>query len=243
MLFRSDIAACLEGREYGKALRAAMEFADRINQAFDAAKPWDMARHAEQRDALHAVCSVSLAGFHALTLWLKPILPALAARAEAFLGCAPLAWSDLDRPPARIGRYEHLMARVDAKQLDALFGLAQFPNVFVKIAINNILAAEKAGEGRKLFVRYCASCHGSDAKGGGPLAKNLKTPPPDLTRIPKVDGKFPTVRVEQVIQGEAMTTTHGTREMPVWGSVFRRQAGEGFAKLDIYNLKIGRAHV
>ena len=116
-----DIAACLEGREYGKALRAAMEFADRINQAFDAAKPWDMARQAEQRDALHAVCSVSLAGFHALTLWLKPILPALAARAEAFLGCAPLAWSDLDRPPARIGRYEHLMARVDAKQLDALF--------------------------------------------------------------------------------------------------------------------------
>jgi methionyl-tRNA synthetase len=116
-----DIATCLEGREYGKALRAAMEFADRINQTFDAAKPWEMARNADQRDALHAVCSVCLAGFHALTIWLKPILPALSARAEAFMGCGPLAWSDLERPPTRIQRYEHLMARVDAKQLDALF--------------------------------------------------------------------------------------------------------------------------
>lgn len=91
-------------------------------------------------------------------------------------------------------------------------------------------------EGRKLFTRYCASCHGTDAKGGGPVAKNLKTTPPDLTRIEKIDGKFPATRIEQKIQGEAMTTSHGTREMPVWGSIFRRQAGEGFAKLEIYNL-------
>ena len=116
-----DIAACIEGREYGKALRAAMEFADRVNQYFDAEKPWEMARDPAQREALHAVCSVCLAGFHALTIWLKPVLPALSAQAEAFMGCAPLAWSDLDRPPARIQRYEHLMARVDPKLLDALF--------------------------------------------------------------------------------------------------------------------------
>jgi len=116
-----DIAACIEGREYGKALRAAMEFADRVNQYFDAEKPWEMARDPDRREALHAVCSVCLAGFHALTIWLKPVLPALSAQAEAFMGCAPLAWSDLDRPPSRIQRYEHLMARVDPKLLDALF--------------------------------------------------------------------------------------------------------------------------
>ncbi|MDX2033962.1 MAG: c-type cytochrome [Blastocatellia bacterium] len=97
-------------------------------------------------------------------------------------------------------------------------------------------AAGSVAEGRKLFTRNCASCHGADGKGGGPVAKNLKTAPPDLTRIEKVDGKFPTDRIQQQIQGETMTTSHGTREMPVWGSVFRRQAGEGFAKLEIYNL-------
>jgi methionyl-tRNA synthetase len=116
-----EIAACWEAREYGKALRYAMEFADRINQHFDAEKPWELAKNPAHRDALHAVCSISLAGFHALTIWLKPVLPVLAARAESFMGCAPLVWSDLDRPPSRIGRYEHLMARVDAKLLDGLF--------------------------------------------------------------------------------------------------------------------------
>ncbi len=122
-----DIAACIEGREYGKALRAAMEFADRVNQYFDAEKPWEMARDPARREALHTVCSVCLAGFHALTIWLKPVLPALSAQAEAFMGCAPLAWSDLARPPARIQRYEHLMARVDPKLLDALFDLPDAP--------------------------------------------------------------------------------------------------------------------
>ncbi len=116
-----EIAGCLEAREYGKALRAAMEFADRINQYFDGEKPWEMARDPGQREALHTVCSVCLAGFHALTIWLKPVLPALSARAERFMGCAPLQWSDLNRPPSRIERYEHLMGRVDTKQLDALF--------------------------------------------------------------------------------------------------------------------------
>ena len=118
----AEVADCLESREYGKALRAAMDFADRINQHFDAEKPWELAKDPARKQSLHAVCSVCLAGFHALTIWLKPILPALAARAEAFMGCAaPLTWADLACPPSQIGRYEHLMGRVDAKMLDALF--------------------------------------------------------------------------------------------------------------------------
>jgi methionyl-tRNA synthetase len=116
-----DVAACLEAREFGKALRIAMDFADRINQHFDAEKPWELAKDPAQRERLHAVCSVCIAGFHALTIWLKPVLPSLAARAEAFMGCGPMSWSDLDLPPVRVGRYEHLMTRVDPKMLDALF--------------------------------------------------------------------------------------------------------------------------
>ncbi len=94
-----EIARCLEGREFGRALRVAMEFADRVNQHFDAEKPWELAKDPAQRQRLHEVCSLCIAGFHALTIWLKPVLPALAARAEAFLGCAPLRWDDLRAPP------------------------------------------------------------------------------------------------------------------------------------------------
>jgi methionyl-tRNA synthetase len=118
---RSDeIAQCYEGRDFGRALRAAMEFADRINQAFDAARPWDLAKDPDRRQELHAVCSLCIAGFHALTVWLRPVLPALADKAAAFLGSGPLAWADAARLPAQIARYEHLMTRVDGKLLDRL---------------------------------------------------------------------------------------------------------------------------
>ena len=90
-------------------------------------------------------------------------------------------------------------------------------------------------EGRKLFVKHCASCHGENAKGQGPVAPTLKTWPTDLTQIPLENGKFPAYKVEETIAGEHMSAVHGTREMPVWGSIFR-QKGEGTMKLEIYNL-------
>jgi mono/diheme cytochrome c family protein len=91
--------------------------------------------------------------------------------------------------------------------------------------------------GRKLFVQYCASCHGVDGKGLGPVAPNLRTPVPDLTQIAKKEGKFPGVRVNLVISGEVgqtELTVHGTREMPVWGKIFRLKRGDyGVGWLDV----------
>jgi mono/diheme cytochrome c family protein len=77
-------------------------------------------------------------------------------------------------------------------------------------------------QGPALYQAYCASCHGKDAKGGGLMAKSLKVPPADLTRISARNaGKFPLMRVERIISGEEQTGSgHGTREMPVWGSIF-----------------------
>jgi methionyl-tRNA synthetase len=118
-----ETGACLEGRDYGRAVRIAMEYADRINQYFDAEKPWELAKDPARRDDLQRVCSVCIAGFHALTVWLKPILPALAARAETFLGTGVLGWDDALKTPSRIGKYEHLMTRIDPKQIDALLDL------------------------------------------------------------------------------------------------------------------------
>jgi methionyl-tRNA synthetase len=72
---------------------------------------------------LHDVCSVCIEAFRVLTLYLKPVLPALAAKVEAFLKIEPLQWHDAARSIGghTIGSYQHLMQRVDTKRLDALF--------------------------------------------------------------------------------------------------------------------------
>jgi mono/diheme cytochrome c family protein len=79
-------------------------------------------------------------------------------------------------------------------------------------------------KGGDLYRAYCAVCHGSDAKGDGPMSKSLKTAPPDLTRIAARNaGSFPLARVRRIISGtEVLSAGHGTREMPVWGSIFSR---------------------
>jgi mono/diheme cytochrome c family protein len=74
-------------------------------------------------------------------------------------------------------------------------------------------------EGRRIFLRNCASCHGMDGAGGGIVSAALKKEPSDLTRIPLQDGKFPTQRLVMAITGELSLPIHGQREMPVWGSV------------------------
>ena len=77
-------------------------------------------------------------------------------------------------------------------------------------------------QGVDLYKTYCASCHGLDAKGKGPMASSLKTPPADLTRIAiRNRGVFPMLRVQKIISGEEQPSPgHGTREMPVWGPIF-----------------------
>jgi mono/diheme cytochrome c family protein len=77
-------------------------------------------------------------------------------------------------------------------------------------------------QGPDLYKAYCAVCHGSDAKGNGPLAKWLRTAPADLTRLASRNGgAFPLARVRRVISGaESVSAGHGTREMPVWGPIF-----------------------
>lgn len=96
--------------------------------------------------------------------------------------------------------------------------------------------SKKNEQGQKLFMQHCATCHGADAKGNGPTAKVLKKAPADLTKIEKVDGKFPKIKVQRVISGDDQLDSHGSRDMPVWGSVLRQKVGHGFAQLEIYNL-------
>ncbi len=102
-------------------------------------------------------------------------------------------------------------------------------------------ATESAGEvsGAKLFRYYCASCHGAEGKGHGPVAASLKTEPPDLTVLSqKNGGKFPADHVLYVLSNEGQVSAHGSKEMPVWGPIFRKSGGgdQKLGRLRSHNL-------
>ncbi|HVN33904.1 MAG TPA: methionine--tRNA ligase [Casimicrobiaceae bacterium] len=117
-----EAAKFYQAREFGKVLREAMRIADDINEAFDAAEPWVLAKDPAKRDLLHTVCSKAVQGFQLLTVMLAPVLPVTASRVarELFGLDRDFAWADAWAEPASIRPYRHLMARIDPKQIDAL---------------------------------------------------------------------------------------------------------------------------
>jgi methionyl-tRNA synthetase len=112
-----------EQREFGKVLREIMLLADRVNGYVDTNKPWDIAKQTGQDARLQEVCSVCIEAFRLLSIYLKPVLPALAAQVEAFLRVSPFDMLDAQHllGDHGIGTYQHLMQRVDPKLLEALF--------------------------------------------------------------------------------------------------------------------------
>ena len=120
---KGTIVELYETREFGKALREIMLLADRVNEYVDQNKPWDLAKLEGKDQVLQDVCTVCIEAFRLLSIYLKPVLPALVAKVEAFLQVAPMSFVDAERALGahRIGGYEHLMQRVDPKLLEALF--------------------------------------------------------------------------------------------------------------------------
>jgi mono/diheme cytochrome c family protein len=96
-----------------------------------------------------------------------------------------------------------------------------------------------SNSGKEMFNSYCAVCHGKDGKGTGPAATAMKTAPTDLTGLAqKNGGKYPASHVAAVIKGQAMTPSHGSQDMPVWGPLFSgiSQGHEGQVQQRITNL-------
>lgn len=97
-----------------------------------------------------------------------------------------------------------------------------------------------AGSGAEMYKEYCAACHGSTGKGDGPAAAALKRTPSDITMIARNNnGQFPALQIRSVLEGKRTVVAHGSSDMPVWGSLFRRLgAGDqtGVAYLRISNL-------
>ena len=83
-----------------------------------------------------------------------------------------------------------------------------------------------AASGQEMYKTYCAVCHGTDGKGNGPAADALKVPPPDLTALAgKNGGKYPASKVSSIIGGEEVLAAHGSKDMPIWGRLFRSMSG------------------
>jgi mono/diheme cytochrome c family protein len=91
-----------------------------------------------------------------------------------------------------------------------------------KTEVKHEAAAQTSpASGKEMFVSYCASCHGRDAKGDGPAAPGLKAAPADLTVLAKLNGgKYPSDKVTSILRGQTNLVPHGDQEMPVWGRVF-----------------------
>jgi methionyl-tRNA synthetase len=170
------VFALYDSREFGKALREVMLLADRVNEYVDRVKPWELAKQPGMDAALHDASTVCLEAFRVLTVYLKPVLPALAAKVETFLQVPPLQWADAQRSICHggahtVGAWQHLMQRVDPGKLEALFeppasaapapalpggealapeiGIADFTKIDLRIA--RIVAAEAVEGSTKLL--------------------------------------------------------------------------------------------
>jgi mono/diheme cytochrome c family protein len=89
-------------------------------------------------------------------------------------------------------------------------------------AVNDELPPSYMPTGQQMYTQYCAACHGADAKGHGPLAVVLKTPPADLSTLAKRhEGKFPYEYVSSVLEFGPGFPAHGSSDMPTWGPIFR----------------------
>ncbi|HAV68583.1 MAG TPA: methionine--tRNA ligase subunit beta, partial [Alcanivorax sp.] len=116
------IAAFYEQREFSKAMREIMSLADHANGYIADKAPWSLAKEDGKEQEVLAICTTALNVFRLLVLYLKPVLPGLAERAEAFLDIPPLTWADaetllIDHP---INKFKPLLSRVDMTHIEAM---------------------------------------------------------------------------------------------------------------------------
>jgi methionyl-tRNA synthetase len=115
------IAELYEQREFNKAIREIIALADRANQYIDGKKPWVLAKEEGQEWQVHAVCSVGINLFRVLMTYLKPVMPVMAEKSEAFLNCS-LDWQALKEPllSHKISKFKPLMTRIEGAQIEAM---------------------------------------------------------------------------------------------------------------------------
>jgi methionyl-tRNA synthetase len=124
---KAEVTAHFESREYGKAIRLIMAQADKANQYINDKEPWVIAKTDKQSAELQAICSTGINAFRLLLCYLKPVLPALAEKAEAFLNVEPLQWDDVDHllTGHRLNKFQPLITRVETDKIQAMIDATQ----------------------------------------------------------------------------------------------------------------------
>lgn len=142
-----SIGELYEAREYSRAVREIMALADRANQYIDEKQPWVIAKQPERETELQNVCSAGINLFRVLMIYLKPILPEMAAKVEAFLDIPELAWKDLHTPLTdhHINTFIPLMTRVEKDKVDAMLASEKPAEPVITSAIQTQKITEHAG--------------------------------------------------------------------------------------------------
>ena len=211
-----EISKLYEEREFAKALRDIMALADLVNEFVDQNKPWELAKQESAEEQLQAVCTTCLEAFRYLSIYLKPVLPALCAQVETFLKCPPLVFADAN---TRLGAghvindYKHLIQRVDEKVLDKLFELPEVVETTPGSASKPQSPKAKGGS---------QPAHSADAPGGEPVAPTI-----DIEDFSKID-----LRIAQIVSCEAVEgSTKLLRLMLDVGEGRTRQVFSGIASV------------
>ncbi len=164
---KEAIVAAYEARDTARAAREIMLLCDKVNSYVDANKPWELAKKDGMEQRLHDVCTVCIEAFRILTIYLKPILPGVAAEVANFLIVPPEQFGEVDKPLGaghQIGVYQHLMQRVDPLQLEALF---ETP------ASQEKAAAAAAPAKAKKAEKKAEAVVDPNAPGGEPMAETI----------------------------------------------------------------------
>jgi methionyl-tRNA synthetase len=122
-----DVAADYESRNFARAMRRIMALADQANQYIDSQKPWILARDESRHAEVLAICTLGLNLFRSLIVLLKPVIPAVAERAEEFLSAGTLSWPALKEPQlgTPIAKFELLLGRIEESAVDAILAEAK----------------------------------------------------------------------------------------------------------------------
>lgn len=163
---KDAIVAAYEARDTARAAREIMLLCDKVNSYVDANKPWELAKKEGMEARLQDVCSTCIEAFRILTIYLKPILPGVAAEVANFLIVPPESFADVDQPLGQdhqIGEYKHLMQRVDPKQLEALF----------EAPAGQAAAAAEPAKADKKAAKKAEPAIDPHAPGGEPLAETI----------------------------------------------------------------------
>ena len=173
------IAQEYERREYARAIREIMALTDQTNAWIAEQAPWALNKDPAKQDQVQAICSTGIELFRRLIILLKPVVPALAERAEAFLAIDPLNWQDLNRPLPeghRLNAFNALLTRIEQKQIDAM----------IEHSKEDLSQSTQQSE---------------QAAGNGELRKDSLAPEIDFDTFSKVDLRIALIEKAEQVEG------------------------------------------